>query len=427
MLYQLLTAERDTNMPIESKEYSCCNKLFLSTDKIKHHRNEALCTGHYSFNNWVCDNFYTASMSLDEISSNSGYSVDDVKHIIDNHDICKKKEDLGMANLQDVNAGVAVITGVQGQDGSYLAELLLSKGYKVVGTARRKSSGETNDNIKHIDNSNFEVVYLDITDSAAINWLVQKHKPEMYFNLAAQSHVGQSFVEPISTFKVNAEAVYLMLEAIRMHSPKTKVYQAGTSELWGSATCPESGFNEESVFHPRSPYSVAKSAAFYAMRNYREAYGLFCVNGILCNHSSPRRGHDFATRKITKAVANIVCGKQDKLHMGNLEAFRDEGHAADYVKAMFLMLQQDHPDDYVVSTGDGATIRQMLDYVCELGGLSADNIYVPDERFMRPSDVPFLKGDPSKIAALGWKPEHTWKSLLKDMFENDLKMTKGQQ
>jgi GDPmannose 4,6-dehydratase len=219
--------------------------------------------------------------------------------------------------------------------------------------------------------------------------------------------------------RVNAEAIIHQLEAIRLFSPHTRLYNASTSEMFGGINCPPEGFSEGSPFNPRSPYAVAKLGAFYMTKTYRESYGLHASSGILFNHSSTRRGHDFATRKITSGVAAIAAGRQSKIKMGNLEAFRDEGHSKDFVKAMHLILQQERPDDYVVATGSGATIREMLGYVCSLSGLKDDEVYEADERFMRPSDVPFLKGNPSKIMSLGWKPEYDWKALLKEMYELD--------
>lgn len=316
---------------------------------------------------------------------------------------------------------VAIVTGIQGQDGSYLAEHLLKNAYKVIGVARRKSTAETNDNIEHIlHHPSLKLEYGDITDPSFINDLLHWYRPHEYYNLAAQSHVGQSFKEPVATFTVDATAVMIALDAIKRLCPTTRFYQASTSELFGTTTCPSDGFTEESPFHPRSPYGVAKLAAFHATVNYREAYGLYACNGILFNHSSVRRGLDFATRKITKGVANIVKGKQKTLKMGNMDAFRDEGCAKDYVVAMHMMLNQEKAEDFVVSTGTGATIKEMLEYVCSLAGLQYDEVYEMNPEFMRPSDVPYLLGNPDKIRSIGWRPEYNWKKLLKEMFENDM-------
>jgi GDPmannose 4,6-dehydratase len=317
----------------------------------------------------------------------------------------------------------AVVTGVAGQDGSYLSEFLLEKGYHVIGITRRKSVDPGISNIAHlVDDDKFSLVYGDIPDSPLIFRILHDHKPHEWYNLAAMSHVGQSFKEPVSTFEVNANAVITQLEAINQVSPFTRFYQASTSELFGGLKCPADGYDIDSTFHPRSPYGVAKLAAFWAVKNYREAHDIYAVNGILHNHSSPRRGHDFATRKITHGVASVKLGLQDKLRMGNLEAFRDEGHAKDYVRAMHLMLQQDtpRPKDFVIATGGGATIRQMLEYVCSLAGLKLEDVYEEDPRFMRPSEVPYLKGNRSRaLHELGWEPEYGWRDLLKEMYLND--------
>jgi GDPmannose 4,6-dehydratase len=316
----------------------------------------------------------------------------------------------------------AVITGVAGQDGSYLAEYLLDLGYHVIGITRRKSVdpclGNISDIMKH---ERFELVYGDITDTTSIQRVLYDHKPHEWYNLAAMSHVGQSFKEPLSTFQVDAVAVIAQLESIRQISPHTRFYQASTSELFGGISCPPEGYDEESVFHPRSPYGIAKLAAYWSVRNYREAYDIFACNGILHNHSSPRRGRDFATRKITHGVASVRMGVQKTIKMGNLSPFRDEGHAKDYVRAMHLMLQQKTPDDYLIATGSGATIEEMLRYCCEIAGLKFDEVYEKDPRFMRPSDVPFLLGNPEKAKReLGWEPEYSWKDLLKEMYLSDI-------
>jgi len=318
----------------------------------------------------------------------------------------------------------AIITGVLGQDGSLLSDLLLNENIEVHGIYRRVSTGENFDNLADAyGHTGFHLHAGDITDTSFINDLVAMIKPDYYFNLAAMSHVGQSFKEPLKTFDVDANAVIIALDAIRRSSKDTKFYQASTSELFGGLKCPPEGYSENSPFHPRSPYGVAKLAAFWSVVNYREAYGLFACNGILHNHESPRRGLDFAPRKITHGVAAIKLGLKDKLLMGNLEAVRDIGHAKDYVKAMYMMLQADTPKDYLVATGEAVSIRQMLEYVCSLANLKIEDIYEQDERFMRPSEVPYLKGNPTKIKdELGWKPEHDWKTLLKEMYENDLKL-----
>ena len=317
----------------------------------------------------------------------------------------------------------AVITGVAGQDGSYLAEYLVKKGYHVVGVTRRHSTDRSYSNMAELmSNDMFEFIEGDITDNSFVFDLVNGTKPDEWYNLAAQSNVGHSFKEPGLAFDTNAKSVMIQLEMLRQLSPGTKFYQASTSELWGGLKCPDEGYNESLNFHPRSPYGIAKLAAYWATVNYREAYGMFACNGILHNHSSPRRGFDFATRKITRGLAKVKLGLESTLKMGNLSAFRDEGHSKDYCRAMHLMMQRDTPEDYVIATGNGATIDEMFRYVCELADLSFDEVYELDERFVRPSDVPRLLGDPSRaIKELGWRPEYDWKSLLKEMYENDLK------
>jgi GDPmannose 4,6-dehydratase len=316
----------------------------------------------------------------------------------------------------------AILTGVAGQDGSYLAEYLLKKDYDVYGVTRRKSVNQGTENIEHLLlDDRFHLLEGDICDATFISRILHDVEPHEYYNLAAQSHVGYSFKDPLNTFRVTGEAVMMQLEMIRQFSPSTRFYQASTSELYGGLNCPEFGYDESTPFHPRSPYAVAKAAAYYAVVNYREAYGLHASNGILFNHSSPRRGLDFATRKITSGIAKIALGQKKVLRMGNLEAFRDEGHAKDYVRAMYLMMQQDNPDDYVIASGRNASIKEMFEHVCDLAGREFEDTYKVDQRFMRPSDVNFLLGDATKAhEVLGWEPEYDWEALLTEMYENDL-------
>jgi GDPmannose 4,6-dehydratase len=319
----------------------------------------------------------------------------------------------------------AIITGVAGQDGSYLSEHLLDKGYRVIGISRRKSVNNGLQNLQGgvLENKNFTLLNGDIKDSTFIYRCVEEYKPDEWYNLAAQSNVGHSFKEPVETFATNALAVVVQLEAIKSISPSTRFYQASTSELWGGLKCPKSGYKEGMEFYPRSPYGVSKLSAYWSVVNHRDAYGLFACNGILHNHSSPRRGVDFATRKITTGIAKIALGLENKLRMGDLSAFRDEGHSKDYVEAMHLMLQSDSPKDYVISTGSGATIEEMFRYVASLAGLKFEDIYEQDARFMRPSEVPFLLGNSSLAKKeLAWEPKYNWKTLLEDMFEYDLMM-----
>lgn len=316
----------------------------------------------------------------------------------------------------------AVITGVAGQDGSYLAEHLIFMGYNVIGITKKHTTLNNYENISSIlKDKKFKLIEGDITDVTLISRVIIDYKPHEWYNLAAASHVGQSFLEPIHTFNIDASSVIGQLEVLRQFSPYTRFYQASTSELFGGLKCPREGYDEETPFHPRSPYGVAKLAAYWAVKNYREAYGLYAVNGILHNHSSPRRGMDFATRKITNGVAKVKLGIDTKVRMGDLSAFRDEGHSKDYCIAMHKMLQQDDPEDLLIATGEGATIQEMLEYVCLLAELPFEQVYEKDSRFLRPSEVPFLKGNPTKAKQkLGWKPEYTWKKLLKEMYENDL-------
>jgi GDPmannose 4,6-dehydratase len=318
----------------------------------------------------------------------------------------------------------AIITGVLGQDGSYLSEHLLSLGYEVLGVYRRISTGENMQNIAGVvSDSNFSLVAGDICDHTWMANLVKEYQPDEFYNLAAMSHVGHSFEIPVETFRVDAEAVIGQLQSIKQFSPNTKYYQASTSELFGGVDCPADGYHESSPLNPRSPYAIAKTAAFYSVKNFRErSDGVYAVNGILFNHSSPRRGHDFATRKITRGLARIKLGKQEKIKMGNLSACRDEGHAKDYVRAMHLMLQQEKPKDFCVATGVSTSIENMFRHVAEHAGLSFEDCYEMDERFMRPSEVPYLVGNPQKIrSSIEWEPEYTWQSLLEEMYENDLK------
>jgi GDPmannose 4,6-dehydratase len=316
----------------------------------------------------------------------------------------------------------AVITGVAGQDGSYLSELLLSKGYEVYGVNIRKSVNPGVDNISHLlSEDNFKYCEGDLSDPIFISRLLSDVRPHEFYNLGAASHVGYSFSNPVKVFQVNAESVIMHLSLIKDYSRATRYYQASTSEMLGGLDCPADGYDELSAMRPRSPYAISKCAAHMAVNNYKDAYGLHASSGILFNHSSPRRGMDFASRKITHGIASIKAGLKSTIKMGNLSAFRDEGHSKDYVRAMWMMLQQDRPDNYVIATGDGATIEQMFRYVCSLADLNFEDIYEMDERFLRPSDVPFLLGSAKKArAAFGWAPEYNWNSLLKEMYQNDL-------
>lgn len=317
----------------------------------------------------------------------------------------------------------AFITGITGQDGSYLAELLLEKGYEVHGLIRRASTFNTSriDHLfkdPHESGNNLHLHYGDVTDAAGMTNLIRTIEPDEVYNLAAQSHVMVSFSMPTYTGNVDALGTVTLLEAIRSSGLSAKFYQASTSELFGSTPPPQ---NEMSRFQPRSPYAAAKLYAYWATVNYREAYGLHATNGILFNHESPRRGETFVTRKITRAVAAIVAGKQEKLFLGNLDSIRDWGYAKEYVESMWLMLQQKTPSDYVVATGIGATIRDFCEQSFSRVNLDWQKYVEIDERYVRPTEVDALIGDNSKIKKeLNWSPTTNWKELAKIMVDADL-------
>ena len=320
---------------------------------------------------------------------------------------------------------VALITGITGQDGSYLAELLLSKGYRVIGCKRRTSSICT-DRIDHIyTNPDFVLEYFDLNDTSCMWKLFSLHKPDEIYNLAAQSHVRVSFDVPENTVDGVAMGTLRLLEAMLHVVPTAKFYQASSSEMFGDN--PNYPFNEESILMPASPYACAKVFAHNIIRNYRESYGLHASSGILFNHESPRRGETFVTRKITLAAARIKLGLQDKLYLGNLSAHRDWGYAADYVKAMWLMLQQNCPDDYVISTGETHSVEDFLTYVFEEAGLDPQKHVEIDERLFRPHEVPYLLGDSTKAQKeLGWSPETKFKQLAQLMYNADYEKIKGE-
>ena len=318
---------------------------------------------------------------------------------------------------------VAFITGVTGQDGSYLAELLLSKGYEVHGLIRRSSSFNTAriDHIyedPHEKNPKLFLHYGDLIDGVGLTNLIREIKPTEVYNLGAQSHVQVSFAMPQYTGQVDAVGVVGLLEAIRSAGIDTRFYQASTSELFGSTPPPQ---NEESLFRPRSPYAAAKLMAYWCTVNYREGYGMHATNGILFNHESPRRGETFVTRKITRAVAEIANGSKKKLFLGNLDAVRDWGYAKEYVESMWLMLQQPFPSDYVVATGVGATVKDFAETAFSHVGLNWQDHVVIDQKYVRPTEVDALIGDPTKVTqVLGWKATTKWKELAKLMVEADI-------
>ena len=318
----------------------------------------------------------------------------------------------------------ALITGVTGQDGSYLAELLLAEGYEVIGMVRR-SSTVTFERIAHIQND-IELVAGDLLDEVSIINILREHRPQEVYNLAAQSFVQTSWSQPVLTGETTALGVTRMLDAIRTVDPGIRFYQASSSEMFGKVQ--EVPQTENTPLYPRSPYGVAKVYGHWITINYRESSDLFACSGMLFNHESPRRGLEFVTRKITHGVARIKQGLDTQLALGNLDARRDWGFAADYVKAMYLMLQQDQPDDYVVSTGETHSVREFCEIAFGAVGLNVDDHVVLDERFMRPAEVDLLIGSPAKAEAqLGWKRECDFPQLVQMMVESDMKMVHDSQ
>src|SRR2546426_2452697 len=325
----------------------------------------------------------------------------------------------------------ALITGITGQDGSYLTELLLEKGYDVYGILRRSSSFNT-ERIDHLyqdphePQTRLRLLYGDLNDSSSLNTILRKVQPDEIYNLGAQSHVRVSFDVPEYTAEVSGVGVVRILEAVREAGIRPKVYQASSSEVFGKAG--EVPQTEKTPFYPRSPYGCAKAYGFYITMNYRESYDLFACNGILFNHESPRRGETFVSRKITRAATRIKKGLQDKLYLGNLDARRDWGHAADYVRAMWLMLQQDLPGDYVVATGESHSVREFLDLAASFAGVNWKSCVETDPRYFRPTEVDFLEGDASKARqVLGWQPEISFEELVRSMVERDLELARQEQ
>jgi GDPmannose 4,6-dehydratase len=315
----------------------------------------------------------------------------------------------------------AIVSGITGQDGSYLVELLLSKGYEVHGMIRRVSSPNMSriDHVKHL----ITLHEADITDDSSICRLVKDIEPHEVYNLAAQSYVPESWHSPMSTSNMTALAATRFLEAIRNFSKESRYYQASSSEMFGMVQ--EMPQTEKTPFYPRSPYGVSKVYAHYMTINYRESFEIFAVSGILFNHESPRRGAEFVTRKITQAVAKIYSGKQDKLLLGNLDAKRDWGFAGDYVKAMWLMLQQNKPDDYVIATGETHTVREFVELAFDHVGLDYKKYVEVDNALFRPAEVNVLLGDASKAqTVLGWKPKVSFKDLVTMMVDADIESLK---
>jgi GDPmannose 4,6-dehydratase len=322
-------------------------------------------------------------------------------------------------------ASVALITGITGQDGSYLAELLLSKGYEVHGIIRRSSSfntGRLNDIYEdpHVDNRKMFLHYGDLQDSTSLANLIRELKPTEIYNLGAQSHVKVSFEIPEYTADITGTGTIRILEALRASGVNSKFYQASSSELYGSTPPPQ---NELTPFHPRSPYGAAKIFSYWATVNYREAYEMHTSNGILFNHESPRRGATFVTRKITRAVARIAAGIEKEVYLGNLDSVRDWGYAKEFVEAMWLMLQQPKGDDFVIATGESATVRQFAEVAFKKANLNWEDHIKIDKRYLRPSEVDSLVGDASKAQkVLGWKAKTNWKKLAEIMVEADIQL-----
>ena len=325
----------------------------------------------------------------------------------------------------------ALITGITGQDGSYLTELLLAKDYEVHGIVRRSSTFNT-DRIDHLyvdrhrSDARLFLHYGDLADAIVLRRVIEAVQPDEVYNLGAQSHVRVSFDEPEYTADIVALGTLRLLESLRDYMNRTshavKFYQAGSSEMFGAAPAPQ---NERTPFHPRSPYGVSKLAAHWYAINHREAYGMFIANGILFNHESPRRGETFVTRKISRAVGRIKLGLQERLYLGNIEAERDWGFAGDYVEAMWRMLQQPSPDDYVVATGESHSVREFLDAAFGCADLDWKDFVDTDPHYFRPSEVDELRGDASKAAkALGWKPSVTFDGLVRMMVEHDIELAK---
>ena len=318
----------------------------------------------------------------------------------------------------------ALITGITGQDGSYLAEFLLKKGYEVYGLTRRTST-VNNERIKHIEDK-IHLLQGDLLDQSSLTAAVNESNPDEVYNLAAQSFVKTSWNQPVLTGEFTALGVTRMLEAIRAVNPKIKFYQASSSEMFGKVT--ETPQKETTRFHPRSPYGVAKVYGHYITLNYRESFNLFACSGILFNHESPRRGLEFVTRKITNAVARISLGKQETLELGGLDPKRDWGFAGDYVEAMWLMLQQDKPDDYVIATGENHSVKEFVEIAFKTVGIDNWEKHVKSNitEHMRPAEVDYLIGDANKAKkVLGWEPKTSFKELVEMMVKADLEMQKN--
>jgi|TARA_B110000503_G_scaffold141748_1_gene236206 GDPmannose 4,6-dehydratase len=313
----------------------------------------------------------------------------------------------------------ALITGIAGQDGSYLAEHLLTLGYEVHGIVRRNSTSEHQESrIDHVSDQ-INTHYGDLLDYSSISGLVNQIKPDEIYNLGAQSHVRISFEIPEFTGNVNALGVLNVLSAIKEHSPESKMYQASSSEMFGDSVDDDMFQRETTPMHPVSPYGCAKLYGYHITRNYRKAYGLFAANGILFNHESPRRGSNFVTSKVVKTACEIKVGKKDRLELGNMDSSRDWGHSKDYVRAMVKILEQDEPQDFVIATGQTHTVRDLVNLVFDKLDLEVDKYVFQNPKFLRPSELPYLKGDSSKARkALDWRPEISFEQLVDEMVES---------
>ena len=320
----------------------------------------------------------------------------------------------------------AFITGIAGQDGSYLAEYLIDLGYEVHGIIRRNSTPEHQESrVDHLENK-ILTYYGDLLDQGGLERLLDKIQPDEIYNLAAQSHVRISYDIPQFTVQTNALGVINILEAYRRACPESKFYQASSSEMFGLSVEDNNSQNEMTSMNPVSPYGCSKVFGYNITRNYRRAYKLYATNGILFNHESPRRGSNFITNKVVKAAVKIKLGLQDKLELGNMDSYRDWGHSWDYVRAMHLMLQHDKPGDWVVATGETHSVRQMCEYVFNKLDLNYKDYVIQNKKYLRPEELPYLKGDSTKIKTeLGWKPKYSFKDLMDEMIDNWLKIYKN--
>jgi GDPmannose 4,6-dehydratase len=312
----------------------------------------------------------------------------------------------------------ALITGINGQDGSYLAEFLLDKGYQVFGTLKRNSVAENQTARLETVYDKIKLFYADLTDLSSLISVIQKTQPDEIYNLAAQSHVRISFDQPVYTAQVTGIGTLNVLEAVRLIKPDAKIYQASSSEMFGNSIDSDGFQRETTAMYPVSPYGCAKVYSYNICRNYRNSYNMFISNGILFNHESPRRGTNFVTNKVVKEAVKIKLGLSNKLALGNLDATRDWGHAKDYVHAMWMILQLESPDDYVCSTGVSHTVKELCDYVFNKLGLSYQDYVTMDEKFLRPEELNDLKGDPTKLKQdTGWEPTYTFETMLDEMIE----------